>query len=161
MMLTQQTIHVASVGESVALQIGNWRRAMKYDVALLLSWWMQKHAREARKWAGDGPQLRVCGVLHDAERPNADQPFNPLRVRLVVPDLLKTGQISVRRDGELVAVAFGADEVRLPYKAALKIAQWLRMRAKESKRRAGDVARHWSVVGQAHDASVGPDVTRG
>lgn len=161
-MLTQQRIAVASVGETVTLEIGNWRRAMSYEVALMLSWWMQKHAREARKWAGNlGFATRVCGTLHDAEKPDAGQPFTPLGVRKVNADMLKLHQINTRQDGDAVVVSFGSDEVNLPYKAALTIAQWVRMRAKESKRRAGDVKRHWSVFGLTHDAHVGPQVTRG
>lgn len=162
MILTQQRIEVASVRDRVNLEIGNWSRSMDYEVALLLSWWMQKHARAARKWAGHlGFALRASGTLHDANKPDAGQPFNPLRVREVNADLLKLHQVTVRRDGQTVCVAFGADEVALPYQAALTIAQWLRLRAKESKRRAGDLSRHWSLIGQHHDAHVGPDVTRG
>ncbi len=160
-MLTQQRIAVASFGENVTLEIGNWRRSMAYEVALLLSWWMQKHAREARKWTGNGAQLRTAGTMHDANRPNAGQPFDPRRVRTVDAGLLKREQINVWRDGDTVAVAFGADEMKLPYKAATTIAQWLRLRAKESKRRAGDVNRHWSVIGVSHDSHVGANVTRG
>lgn len=162
MVLTQQRIEVASVRDRVNLEIGNWRRSMDYEVALLLSWWMQKHAREARKWAGHlGFALRASGTLHDASNPDAGQPFNPLGVREVNANLLKLHQVNVRRDGQNVCVAFAADEVSLPYKTALTIAQWLRMRAKESKRRAGDLSRHWSVIGLTHDAHVGPQVTRG
>lgn len=160
-MLTQQHVSVASIGETVTLEIGNWRRTMGYEVALLLSWWMQKHAREARRWAGNGFSLRLCGVLQDAQNPDAGQPFNPLKVRAVHADLIRKNQISVRREGDLVAVAFGADEMKMPYKAATVISQWVRLRAKESKRRAGDVARPWSAIGLAHEANHGPDVTRG
>jgi hypothetical protein len=160
--LTQQRIAVASVRDRVTLEIGNWSRSMDYEVALLLSWWMQKHAREARKFAGHlGFALRVAGTLHDASKPDAGQPFNPLGVRQVNADLLKLHQVSVRRDGQTVCVKIGADEATLPYAAALTIAQWLRMRAKESKRRAGDLERHWSVLGALHDQRVGAEVTWG
>jgi hypothetical protein len=37
------------------------------------------------------------------------------------------------------------------YEDALKVSQWLRVRAKEAKKRAGDVSRHWSVVGTLED----------
>lgn len=160
-MFTRNRIAVASVGETVTLEIGSWRRSMSYEVALLLSWWMQKHARAARKFAGHGAMLRAAGTMHDAENPSAGQPFDPLRVRSANTDWLKREQITTRSDGDTVAVCFGADEMKLPYKAATTIAQWLRMRAKESKRRAGDVQRHWSVVGVTHDSNVGADVTRG
>jgi hypothetical protein len=157
----QQSIAVTSVGENVGIEIGSYRRSMHYEVAFLLSWWMQKHARAARKWAGFGPQLRACGTLHDAEKPDAGQPFDPRRVHPLNRDLLKLAHIAVRQDGDAVAVKFGADEMKLPHKAAVTIAQWVRMRAKESKRRAGDVSRDWREIGQTHDYNVGPEVTRG
>lgn len=160
-MFTQSRIEVSSVGESVTLEIGNWRRSMDYETALLLSWWMTKCARMARKWTGSGAQMLACATLSDAEKPDAGQPFNPLRVRTVLPDALKAEQIRTDVERDLVVVAFGADEMRLPHKAALTIAQWIRMRAKESKRRAGDLGRHWSVIGTQHDLQAGPDVTRG
>ncbi len=159
-MLTRQRIEVASVGESVTLAIGNWRREMCYEVALLLAAWMHKHAREARRWAGNsGFSMRACGVMHDASNPDP-LPNNPMNVRPVHADLIKRNQISVRRDGDMVAVAFGGDEMKMPYKHATTLAQWVRLRAKESKRRAGDIA-HWSKITLAHEANYGPDVTRG
>jgi hypothetical protein len=33
------------------------------------------------------------------------------------------------------------------YETALKVSQLLRVHAKKAKRRAGDVSRHWSVIG--------------
>lgn len=160
-MLTKQYVAVKSIGESVSLEIGNWRRVMHYEVALLVSWWMQKHARDARRWAGNGFSVRLCGVMHDAENPDAGQPDNPMRVRAVHADIIRKHEISVLRDADMVAVVFGGDEMKMPYKAATVIAQWLRLRAKESKRRAGDVARPWSAIGLAHEAAHGPEVTRG
>lgn len=159
-MLTQQRIEVASIGESVTLAIGNWRREMGYEVALLLAAWMHKHAREARHFARGGFSLRVVGMMHDASNPNAGQPFNPLKVRKVHADIIRRNQINVRREADMVAVAFGHDEMKLPYKAATAVAQWVRLRAKESKRRAGDIA-HWSRITLAHEANYGPEVTRG
>lgn len=158
----QQRIAVTSVGENVVLEIGNWRRSMHYEVALLLSWWMHKHSRAARRWAGNGGfAMKACAVLTDAGKPDAGQPFTPGRVHPLNRDLLTLAQISVRQEGDAVAVKFGADEAKLPYKAALTISQWVRMRAKESKRRVGDTLRPWSVIGAQHDAEHGPDVTRG
>jgi hypothetical protein len=76
-------------------------------------------------------------------------------------DLLKRERIAVDSVGELVVMQLGNVEVKLPYETALLLSQWLRVRAKEAKRRAGDTSRHWSVVGTLHDANCGPDVTRG
>lgn len=82
-------------------------------------------------------------------------------VAIVNNNLLKQERISVVSEGELVVMQLGNVTVKLPYDTTLLLSQWLRMRAKEAKRRAGDKSRHWSVIGTLHDANYGPDVTRG
>jgi len=76
-------------------------------------------------------------------------------------DLLKQQRIAVSSEGDLVVMDLGNVRVRLPYDTAFLLSQWLRVRAKEAKRRAGDVSRHWSIIGTMHDAQCGPGVTRG
>ena len=76
-------------------------------------------------------------------------------------DLLKKERIAVESEGDIVRIHLGNVTVSLPYESALLLSQWIRVRAKEAKRRAGDVSRHWSVLGTLHDANYGPDVTRG
>lgn len=76
-------------------------------------------------------------------------------------NILQRQKIAVSSVGETVLVRLGNVEVRLPYETALLLSQWIRVRAKEAKRRAGDMSRHWSVVGKLHDANYGPDHTRG
>ncbi len=82
-------------------------------------------------------------------------------VAVVNPNLLKRERIAVSSEGDIVKMTLGNVELKLPYETALLLSQWLRMRAKEAKRRAGDSSRHWSVIGTLHDANYGPDVTRG
>lgn len=69
-------------------------------------------------------------------------------------NLLRQERIAVSSEGDLVVMQLGNVEVRLPYETALQLSQWLRVRAKESKRRAGDASRHWSLIGTLHDANV-------
>ena len=76
-------------------------------------------------------------------------------------DLLKKERIAVESEGDLVHIHLGNVQVSLQYEAALLLSQWIRVRAKEAKRRAGDKSRHWSAIGTLHDANYGPDVTRG
>jgi hypothetical protein len=76
-------------------------------------------------------------------------------------DLLKQERIAVSSEGDLVVMDLGNVQIKLPYETALLLSQWLRVRAKDAKRLAGDTSRHWSVIGTMHDANVGPDVTRG
>jgi len=47
----------------------------------------------------------------------------------------------------MVKLSIGNADIRMHYETALQLSQWLRVRAKESKRWAGDTSRHWSVVG--------------
>lgn len=76
-------------------------------------------------------------------------------------DILKKERIAVESEGDIVHIHLGNVKVSLQYESALLLSQWIRVRAKEAKRRAGDVSRHWSVLGTLHDAQYGPDKTRG
>ena len=65
----------------------------------------------------------------------------------VKPSLLKPQMTEVSAEGELVAIKIGDTTLKLHYSDALKISQWIRLRAKQAKRMAGDNSRHWSAVG--------------
>lgn len=75
-------------------------------------------------------------------------------VAIVSKNLLQRQRIAVASEGDLVVMTLGNVEVKLPYETALLLSQWLRVRAKEAKRRAGDNSRHWSAIGTLHDANV-------
>ena len=83
------------------------------------------------------------------------------KVLPVNKDILKKTKIRIESEGELVVVNIGNSVFKLHYEDALLLSQWLRVRAKDAKRVAGDNSRHWSVIGTLHDANYGPDVTRG
>ena len=61
--------------------------------------------------------------------------------------LLSRQRISVAAVGETVVLQVGNAELKMPYETALQLSTWLRVRGKEAKRTAGDVSRHWSVIG--------------
>ena len=62
--------------------------------------------------------------------------------------LLSRQRISVEVDGHnLVAFTAGNSTLTMDYETALQVSQWLRVRAKEAKRKAGDTSRKWSIVG--------------
>lgn len=82
-------------------------------------------------------------------------------VAIVNKNLLKQERIAVESDGDLCVITLGNVQVKLAYDTALLLSQWIRLRAKEAKRCAGDSSRHWSAIGTLHDAQYGPDVTRG
>lgn len=71
--------------------------------------------------------------------------------------VLKPIDIAVSSEGELVALKIGSSVMKMNYEDALKLSQWLRIRAKEAKKRAGDMSRHWSAIGTLDD----PERTRG
>lgn len=81
-------------------------------------------------------------------------------VHVVSKNLMKREVIAVAAEGDLVSIKLGNVEVKLGYEDALVLSQWIRVRAKEAKLTAGDTRRHWSVVGQLHDAQRGP-ITHG
>lgn len=68
------------------------------------------------------------------------------------PPLLIKQNVTVESVGENVEVRIGNSTLTLHYESALLISQWIRMRAKESKRRAGDMSRHWSAIAVLEDA---------
>jgi len=63
------------------------------------------------------------------------------------PPLLKPENVVVADNGEIVTFTVGNSTLTLHYESALQISQLLRVHAKRAKRRAGDMSRHWSVVG--------------
>lgn len=71
-----------------------------------------------------------------------------------VNDLMQRARIAVRSERDHVVLTLGNVDVKMDYETALKLSQWLRVRGKEAKRFAGDVSRHWSVIGTLHDANV-------
>lgn len=65
---------------------------------------------------------------------------------IVRPPQLELQRVAVGTEGELVTITIGNSTLRLHYEDALKLSQWVRVRAKEAKRRCGDVSRHWSAI---------------
>lgn len=75
-------------------------------------------------------------------------------VAIVNKALLKREHLAVSAEGDLVVMQLGNVTLKLGYEDALQLSQWIRVRAKEAKRTAGDTSRHWSLIGQLHDANV-------
>jgi len=75
-------------------------------------------------------------------------------VAIVRNDLLKRERVAVAHEGDTVKLKFGNVEIKMNYVDALQLAQWIRVRGKQAKVRAGD-RRHWlTAVGTLHDATV-------
>ena len=69
-------------------------------------------------------------------------------------DLVKRERFVVKDDGDTVRIEFGNTVVKMHYEDALWLSQAVRVRAKAAKRAAGDLRRHWSVIGVLTDANV-------
>lgn len=70
---------------------------------------------------------------------------------IVKPPILTPQQVAVESRGELVMIHIGNSTLTMGYEDAIQLSNWIRVRAKESKHRAGDVSRHWSVIGILQD----------
>ncbi len=66
----------------------------------------------------------------------------------VRPSMLTPQKVVVAAEGELVTITVNNSTMKMGYEDALKLSQWIRMRAKEAKRFAGDTSRHWSLLAQ-------------
>jgi hypothetical protein len=62
--------------------------------------------------------------------------------------LAKPTQFGVRAEGELVVLRIGSTDLRMDHETAMTLSTWMRIRAKEAKRVAGDNSRKWHVVGK-------------
>ena len=66
--------------------------------------------------------------------------------------LLQKQRIAVEHREDRVALIIGNTEMEMDYETALQLSQWLRVRGKQAKNFAGDISRHWSVIGVLTDA---------
>ncbi len=67
----------------------------------------------------------------------------------VKPSMLKPEAVSVvvnPDNPELLNIRLGNSTLTMHYEDALKLSQWIRVRAKEAKRMTGDMSRHWSML---------------
>ncbi len=144
-MLTQQDVEITSKGEIVTWRIGNVPLNIHYERALSLSDWMREEASNAKQEFGYGRTARGLGVLEDLGKkpklaPRADGPSIHVKDKT-----LQLHRRNVTSQGSMVYVKEGRRTISLHFEDALKISQWLRLRAKECRNTAGDV-RHWSDI---------------
>jgi len=156
-MLQRQIIDIKSSGEHVLARFGNVETKIQYEDALLISHWLVWRAKEAKRFAGDRSRLvKTIGTIHDASRGDG-----PADIRSRGVPISKKSSWAISTEGYLVVAKFGSHTLKLNYHDASTLAQFIRVRAKEAKRRAGDVLRHWSEICLDHDDQYGPGVTRG
>lgn len=63
------------------------------------------------------------------------------------PHLFRPEDIVVSDEGEYVSLRIGNATIQMHYAGAFKISQMLRLHGRRAKKRAGDMGRHWSVMG--------------
>lgn len=62
------------------------------------------------------------------------------------PSVVKPSKIAVSAEGGRVVIEIGNTRMTMNYEDALTFSQWVRVRAKEAKRNAGDMSRHWHGI---------------
>lgn len=144
-LLTKQGVEVSSVGENVVLRVGNVDLTMHYEHALALSAWVRQEASYIKKATGRAKVARSLGTLHDASAKAVPLPLQAGTAIHVRPKLHEYRRSDVSTYGRLVLIKIGLNTISLHFESAFTIAQWLRMRAKESRNRVGDT-RHWSEI---------------
>lgn len=145
-LLRQTPVEVACDGPLVVLTLGNIGHSLEFQTAFQLSASMRLAARDAKLTAGyDVQRRRAVGVLHDADAPRKSSRFTSHH-----PAVLRSRDVGAWQEGESVALKLGSTTAKLPFPAALAIAQWLRVRGKEARNYVGETA-HWSEFGNLHE----------
>lgn len=148
--LLKRSLEVTSKGENVILTIGNVDLPMHYEHAFDLSAWIREEAAFIKSGTGLGRVTRSLGMLHDDSAKAKPLPHQPGTAIHVKPKLREYRRSDVSSQGRMVLVLIGTNTVSLHFQDALKIAQWLRVRAKEARNTAGDT-RHWSEIGSVDE----------
>lgn len=150
-LLREQRVELACKGELVVLKMGNVELSIEFPLALQIATVMKHEARMAKLYAGiQWRTTTALGTLHDAA---AEKPKRK-RFMEVLPERLNAKDVDIRAQGQMVMVRFGHIKAGLPFAAAETISQWIRLRGKEAKRNAGELA-HWSSIARATAVSHG------
>lgn len=151
--LLKRGVEVSAKGENVILRIGNVDLPMHYEHALDISRWIREEGRAAKALAGRGRVVSSLGTLHDASAKEKPLPLysqGSAAIHVKTP-LNKWRREDVFTQGRIVSIKIGGNVITLHFESALKVSQWIRLRAKEAKRIAGDTERHWSIIGNFED----------
>jgi hypothetical protein len=144
--MLKQGVEVSSKGESVILRIGNVDLAMHYEHAFDVSRWIREEAAICKRATGRSKMVRTLGIMTDANAKLKPLSLPSSGVAIHVKDKQRSWKRSdVVAQGRLVLIKIGNTTISLHFESALKISQWIRLRAKEARNRAGDI-RHWSEI---------------
>jgi hypothetical protein len=147
--LNKTWLEVGCRGDLVILTMGNLQFAIEFPLALRIATAMKWQARIAKLHSGrDDRAFHVLGMLHDATPGQARR----LRKRDRLPELLRPHGLDISTSGQLVVFKIGKATAQLPFDVANTLSQWIRVRGKEAKRNAGELA-HWSRFAESAIAS--------
>lgn len=144
-LLTKQGIAVSSKGENVLLQIGDTVITVPYEHAFALSKWMRDEAQTIKQGTTRAKTMRTLGIMHDASAKAQPLPHQAGTAIHVKPKLQRYQRSDVQRQGRMVLIKIGPHTISLHFESVLKIAQWIRVRAKEARNTAGDT-RFWADI---------------
>jgi hypothetical protein len=144
-LMTKQSLEVSAKGELVVLRIGNADLPMHYEQALDISRWVRQEGQAIKRGTGRAVSSRSLGVLADADAKAKPMPYTAGTAIHSKPKLQSWRRENVWAQGRIVNITIGGSTLNLHFESALKVAQWLRVRAKEARNTAGDT-RHWSEI---------------
>lgn len=145
--LLKQDVEVSSKGELVVIRIGNAELLVHYEHGLCLSEWVREEARLIKRLAGQGNTLRSLAVPDEDD--NDALPYQGGVAIHVKPKQQTWQRSDVCGEGKLICIKVGNQTMKMHFENALKLAQWIRVRAKEARNRAGDT-RHWSEISETN-----------
>lgn len=141
-LLQSSHLAVSTAGELVLLSVRDLSVSLEFQPALELACAMRMEAAVAKRIAGDDTSRKTMfGVLSNGTPERAPQS----RFRRALPERLAARDLKVRHVGQTVEVHFGRQVLTLGYKDAIRVAQWIRVRAKEARNAARERA-HWSEL---------------
>ena len=156
-LLSKHHIDVSTDCDVVVFKIGRAQARLTYASAFTISQRLRLHSKAGMDWAGDNNRQWVArGQLDSGPAPRAlplgPGTGQPAQIRPQDP----RKAIGIVNEGELVVMRLGANvSAKFHYEVALKLSEWLRLRAREAKAWAGDTSRGLSVMGLLHDATPG------
>lgn len=142
--LLKQGVAVTNSGENVILQIGNTPITFHYEQALVLSRLIRSAAQQIRALKGG---IRTVRSLAAVTEPEAYTPMaTGQSIGIHVKEKMHVvNDNTVSINNSLVSVRISNHTFSTHYRNALKLSQWLRVRAKQARNTAGDI-RHWSII---------------
>ena len=147
-LLLKKEVIVGYRGETVVIRVGNVDLPMHYTHAFAVSGWIRAEGAKAKAKSGRAKTLRSLAVpdsvTNNLPLPNERGNGPGIHVK---EKLVTYKRSDVILEGKMVAITIGAQTLRLHYNSALKVAQHIRVWAKQARNQAGDT-RHWSEINE-------------